>query len=544
MEVFFVYLYRKFSGMKYSLVIFFVFCTTCFFAQAPAIEWNNTYGGSQYDNGTCVIHDTINDRFTIFGYTHSNNGNVSGNHSSFSDYWIFNSNYTGGFGNQKCIGGSNYDDGKHILQLKDGNYLLTGAGGSSNGHQSANYGSYDYWLVKTDPLFNIIWEKNLGGSSFDVAYQSVETYDGGIVVVGTTYSNSHDVTANNGFSDYWIAKVNANGVLQWQKNYGGSDEETAHSIVELKDKKLAVAGFSKSLDGNITNPKGNQDFWVLLLDSAGNMIWQKSLGGTSTDIANSIIQTYDGNLLVFGETSSASGSGDVTFNHGGSDFWLVKLNLSGNIIWQKTYGGNLLEIAGNVIEDVDSGFVMVGRTQSDDNGDVGSNMGMYDMWIVKTDSLGNLLWQHTLGGTNNDGGLWVSKTSDLGYIVSGFSESNYGYVNGGNKGMADVWVVKLEGKEKLEDPEPGSTQDLLPKQGVLIYPNPAAGLLHVSLPLSTNGSRIMYQVFDVHGRMLMSEMITESFFQISTERLAHGMYFLHIYQAGIEPSKYKFIVVE
>src|SRR3989344_8106735 len=113
---------------KYTfLLYYFVFTQSIFlFSQAPAVEWNFIYGGSNFDNGTCVLENKLNDRLVVFGLTHSNNGEVSGNHSGFSDYWIFNLSYTGSFDSQKCIGGTNYDDGKHILKTSDGGYLLTG----------------------------------------------------------------------------------------------------------------------------------------------------------------------------------------------------------------------------------------------------------------------------------------------------------------------------------------------------------------------------------------------------------------------------------
>lgn len=507
------------------LTLGLVLFTSKLFSQAPAVEWNYIFGGSNFDNGTCVLQNKLNDRLVVFGLSHSNNGEVSGNHSSFSDYWIFNLTYTGSFDTQKCIGGSNYDDGKHILQTSDGGYLLTGAAGSSNGHATSNYGSYDFWLVKTDANFNILWQKNYGGSSFDVAYQAAETNDGGFVVVGTTYSSNNDVTNNKGFSDFWIIKVDASGVLQWQKNYGGTDEEEAYSVTILNDNRIVVAGFTKSLDGDVTNPKGNQDAWVLLLTSTGNLVWQKTLGGTSTDIATSVIQTFDNNILVLCETGSATG--DVSYNHGGSDFWLVKLDVQGNIIWEKTYGGNQMEKPGNVIECSDSGLVMVGRTNSDNNGDVGANSGLYDTWIVKTDTAGVIVWQHTLGGTLNDNGLWVYETSDFGYIIAGNSESSDGVVNGTNKGLADVWVIKLKGKIPLE---PGMIIEKNNQIVFTVFPNPSAHSITISSSLY--GKDVQLKVNDASGREVISKNFESPVLELNTENFKHGIYHVSVINKG------------
>jgi hypothetical protein len=525
----------KRTGITFLLVFILTVYQNIVFSQAPAVEWNFIYGGSNFDNGTCVLQNKQNDKLVVFGLSHSNNGEVSGNHSGFSDYWIFNLTYTGSFDAQKCIGGSNYDDGKHILKTSDGGYLLTGSAGSSNGHATSNYGSYDFWLVKTDVNFNILWQKNLGGSNFDVAYQTAESpIDGGFVIVGTTYSSNNDVTNNKGFSDFWIAKVNSNGVLQWQKNYGGTDEETAHSVAVLKDNRIAVAGFTKSLDGDVTNPKGNQDAWVLVLDANGNLIWQKSVGGTSTDIATSIIQTFDDNLLVLCETGSVTG--DVSNNHGGSDFWLVKLNLSGNIIWSKTYGGNQMEIPGNVIEASDSSLVMVGRTNSNSNGDVGSNYGLYDTWIVKTDTAGVIGWQHTLGGTLNDAGLWVYETSDFGFIIAGNSESSDGIVNGTNKGLADAWVIKLQGKIPLE---PGVINENSRKQDILIFPSPASESISVSS--SVYGKNVQLSITDFLGREVILSNLENPTKKIDIEKLVNGIYFITVLYNNTTLKSEKFV---
>jgi hypothetical protein len=200
-----------------------------------------------------------------------------------------------------------------------------------------------------------------------------------------------------------------------------------------------VAGYTNSNDGDVTGNHGSNDFWVVKLNSTGVLQWQKTLGGSGSDKATSVQQTADGGYIVAGYTNSTNG--DVTGNHGSNDFWVVKLNSTGLLQWQKTYGGNSSDVAYSIQQTTDFGYIVAGCTNSN-NGDVTGYHGTMDYWVTKLDSAGILQWQKTLGGYDYEAANSIQQTADGGYIVAGWTYSTNGDVTGYH-GNVDFWVVKL-----------------------------------------------------------------------------------------------------
>ncbi len=185
--------------------------------------------------------------------------------------------------------------------------------------------------------------------------------------------------------DFWVVKLNEMGIIQWTKSYGGSSEDIAYSIRETKEGGFIVIGDSESNDGNVTGNHGSSDYWVVKLSEGGAIEWQKSLGTNSLDRPNEVYPTDDGGYVVFGEVSA--NNGDVTGHHGGYDYWVVKLSASGDIQWQKSLGGSGEDFGQSIYPTSDGGYVLAGGTQSN-NGDVLDNDGGQDIWLVKLDSIG------------------------------------------------------------------------------------------------------------------------------------------------------------
>ncbi|WP_051884447.1 T9SS type A sorting domain-containing protein [Chryseobacterium luteum] len=221
--------------------------------------------------------------------------------------------------------------------------------------------------------------------------------------------------------------------IQWQKTLGGADSESAESILQTSDGGFITVGN--------TNPYNSSNILAIKLDSSGNTQWQKSLGGSNDDTVNSVLQFSDGYII---SGNSNSNNGDVTGNHGGLDYWIIKLDLSGNIQWQKTLGGTSHEIIFSINKTSDNGYIISGASSSY-NGDVTENYGDYDIWIVKLNSSGNIQWQKTLGGINDDFPQQIKQTSNGEYIVVGSSYSNVG-----NHGDSDIWVVKLNSTGNIQ----------------------------------------------------------------------------------------------
>jgi hypothetical protein len=195
-------------------------------------------------------------------------------------------------------------------------------------------------LYAQDP--NILWQRTIGGSEDDTPFSLIQTNDGGTLIGGYSDSDiSGDKTENSrGGKDYWIVKLDGSGNIQWQKTYGGNNDDTIWTVIETSDGGFMAGGFSDSdMSGDKTeNSQGNLDFWVLKLDSAGNIQWQNTIGGNGIDRLRSIIETDD-EYFILGGSSSSDISGDRTYPLiGSTDTWLVWLNSSGSIIYQKSFG--------------------------------------------------------------------------------------------------------------------------------------------------------------------------------------------------------------
>jgi hypothetical protein len=347
---------------------------------------------------------------------------------------------------QKCLGGGYDDEALSIQQTNDSGFIVAGYTMSNNGNVSGNHGNFDYWVVKLNYLGNIQWQKCLGGTGDDYATSIQQTNDNGFIVAGYTESNNGDVSGNHGGYDCWVVKLDSYGDTLWTKCLGGTEWDYATSIQQTNDSGFIVAGYTKSNDGDVSGNHGDYDYWVVKLGSLGDIQWQKCLGGTNTDFAYSIQQTSDEGFIVAGETYS--NNGDVSVNHGYTDFWVVKLNSLGTIQWQKCLGGSNIDGASSIQQTSDEGFIVAGTTHSND-GDVSGNHGGYDYWIVKLDSYGYIQWQKCLGGTNPDLAYSIQQTSDEGFIVAGYTQS-YDCNVFGNHGYYDYWVVKLDSSGDIQ----------------------------------------------------------------------------------------------
>jgi len=285
------------------------------------------------------------------------------------------------------------------------------------------------------------WQKTYGSSSNELGFSIAKTQDGGYVLAGSTVgSNNGDVvTLNHGLSDAWIVRINGNGNIVWQKTFGGSSTDYAYSISATTDNGFVFCGATSSNDGDIEGSHGGTDAWVVKLSSEGNIEWQKVLGSAGEERAMSIIQTTTGDYMIAASTSGTGG--DVSSNHGSSDAWIIKLNSNGNTTWSKTFGGTLGDDASYIGTTTD-GFMIGGATNSSD-GDLAGypNRGGSDAWLLKISANGDVLWQKTYGGSGNEGGGSV-KPVDGGYVFSTSTTSNNGNVSG-NHGGRDTWVVRI-----------------------------------------------------------------------------------------------------
>jgi len=481
---------------------------------APSIAWQNALGGSANESGY-DIQQTADGGYIMVGQTFSNDGDVSGNHGSY-DVWAVKLDDMGNLTWQKALGGANIDVANAVQQTSDGGYIMVGLTFSNDGDVSGNHGQSDVWVVKLDDLGNLSWQKTLGGSGDDHGWDIQQTSDGGYIAVGTTMSNNGDVSGNHGGFDVWVVKLDMMGNFAWQKAFGGISTEFGQAIGQSIDGGYILVGLTYSNDGDVSGNHGSSDVWIIKLDETGNLIWQKTLGGSGEDSGNAILQTSDGGYTVTGYTES--NDGDVSGNHGGFDAWVVKLDIMGNFAWQKAFGGSGMDKAVDIEQTSDGGYIMTGFTESND-GDISGNYGSADMWVLKVDVIGNLLWQKTLGGANIDIAYAVQQTSDEGFILAGSSDSNNGHVFG-NHGLQDTWVVKLGlGTVGLDDGFANS---------FTIAPNPTHGSIRVT---SASPMRTAITLNDALGREVLRETMVGKTATLDLSGYPRGLYLLTLLSA-------------
>ena len=306
----------------------------------------------------------------------------------------------------------------------------------------------------------------LGGSKNESAQAVVNTTDGGYAILGHAQSMDGDVlNKSNESYDYWLLKFDATNQLQWQKTYGGSDDDRGVDLIQTSDNGYAVIGKSKSNDLEVSENAGFDDFWVSKLDSSGTIIWEYSFGFAGSDTPYSIIQTNDDGYLLSGvlDVSASNGQGDrnsILSRHAGGDYWVIKLNASGVKQWSNYYGGSFTDTAYDAIQTEDDGYIIIGSSDSDDV-DITNNLGSYDFWILKISATGTLVWEKSFGGSEIDEAHAISQASDGNYLIVGDTRSNDLEISQ-NNGAADLWIVKItpEGTLLWEKTLGGSSFDV------------------------------------------------------------------------------------
>jgi Secretion system C-terminal sorting domain/Domain of unknown function (DUF5122) beta-propeller len=305
---------------------------------------------------------------------------------------------------QIAIGGTGNEYAYSIKRTTDGGYAAAG------GTTSFGAGSGDFYIVKIDGSGNLQWTRTIGGAAYEGALFIVQTTDGGYAVAGYTQS------FGAGNSDFYIVKLDAGGNFQWNRTIGGANEDVALAIVQTTDGGYAAAGYTYSFGA------GDRDFYIVKLDASGNLQWNRTVGGTNYDYGETIIQTTDSGCAVAGFTYS--------FGAGSGDFYIVKLDASGNLQWNRNIGGTDADYCLSVIQTTDGGYAMAGQVNS-------FGAGSNDFYIVKLDAGGMLQWTRAVGGAYLDYGESVMQTTDGGYAVGGLTYS-FG------AGDQDLYLVKLD----------------------------------------------------------------------------------------------------
>ncbi|QNJ97149.1 T9SS type A sorting domain-containing protein [Constantimarinum furrinae] len=497
-------------------------------AQDPAIQWQNTIGGSDGDFMQSM-EPTSDGGYVISGFSFSNtSGDKTENSNGGIDMWIVKVDSDGQIEWQNTIGGSGDDYASVVQQTLDGGYIvLAGSDSNISGDKTENSrGGLDFWILKLNSSGSIVWQKTYGGDQPDFDTFGQQTSDGGYIVGGYSDSGiSGDKTVpSNGQRDYWIMKLDALGNIVWQKGIGGSLVDRVEATFQTTDGGYMIGGYSNSpVSGDKTEPSlGSSDYWVVKLDANGNMQWQNTIGGNDLDLLRDMIQTADGGYLI-GGYSKSNISGDKTENSQGDfDYWMVKLDSNGTISWQNTIGGSGIDYPRDIKQLANGHYVVAGWSNSNVSGDKAeASNGGYDYWLIKLNASGTLISQNSIGGTGDESGPYIQPLANGDFVMGCSSDSNISGDKGdNNEGMDDYWIFKVS-------PTILEVKDVSVLVGISAFPNPTSEM--ITLKLDKNYPEILVQVANILGETISSEKIINSDTTEITIDGSSGIYLVSVF---------------
>jgi len=339
------------------------------FNRDKSIEWTKNYGGSRDDRGQSVV-EVSGIGYALLGYSMSNDGDVS-NNEGFHDNWVILIDSKGNIVWEKSYGFSGHDHAYNIINTKDGNLFFNGfldvtasrgLGSTEKVVKSVKHGVGEFWCHKIDLEGNILWRKYFGGSNNDRSYDSIETADGDFIIVGSSESDDIDISSPKGSYDIWVIKLSSNGDFLWERSYGGSKFETANSIIQSSDNKIHILGSTLSNDKNISFQMGSSDFWLLTLDSDGNLLSEQTFGGSNFDMGKKIHRDNRDNLWLTGYSRSLDF--DLSTNKGKNDVVLIQLSKKRILKEILTIGGEGEDIANSLIHFNENEIIVAGYSDS------------------------------------------------------------------------------------------------------------------------------------------------------------------------------------
>lgn len=405
-------------------------------SQSPILSVLNSklYGGKDEDDFSGELITPDGGRF-LWGATNSSaNGDVMEMNNGAHDYWITKLNSTGAVEWSRSLGGSDEDFPSGAIITSDGHYMVCGVTYSNDRDVTGNAGESDAWVIKLNSSGDEIWRKTYGGAGYDAAHALVATADGGAIIGG--YDGSNAALRRE---DLWMFRIKSDGVIAWDKKYGGSKGDWAGIIKRLSENRILVTGYTESNNGDVSGYRGENDIWWLELDENGNILSNKVIGGSGRDYLSSVSITAGGNYLLTGSTDSKDG--DLIARFQKLDAWVMMMKPSGEPLWTKTFGGSGDDGASGAISIAQGDIIVVGATESAD-GDIGLNKGATDGFILKLNKSADILWKKIFGGENNDSIFSILQTSDGQFEVVGSTGSSDGDF-AGNPRSNEGWILKF-----------------------------------------------------------------------------------------------------
>jgi hypothetical protein len=492
------------------LGIVIVLWATSLFAMNANEIWSRTYGTTGNEYGVSVQH-TSDGGYIVVGITAPL---VAGN----KDVYIVKTDATGDTLWVRQYGGVSIDEGSAVDQTSDGGYIIAGWSFAPSVVEA------DARLIKIDASGDSVWTGEYGGAGADYALAVRQTTDGGYIFAGATSSSGA------GGKDVYLVKTDVNGEVVWTRTYGGEDDDGSSSVEQTFDGGYIIGGYTSSFGS------GMSDAYLIKTDANGDTAWTRTFGGTDFDVASSVHQTSDSGYVIAGYTDS--------FGSGMSDAYLIKTDGRGRPGWSRAFGGTGNDLANSVQQTSDGGYIVAGSTFS-------FGAGHEDVYLMKTDTGGDIVWTETYGGTDWDEGNSVQETAAGRFIVAGATRSL-------GAGAYDMYLIKVkEHKWKVKDKKFGGAPLPGPHDGESVValndeastrpvlyrssPNPFSDgtLFRFDLPRQ---AEVSLSIHDVQGRLvreLVSEVRPAGSHAVSWDgrdfsgaEVPAGIYFVHLESGG------------
>jgi len=499
---------------------------------AQDILWEKSYGGKHAD----YLFDAVatpDYGFILAGNSLSRKtGNKTEAPQGDLDYWVWKMDEHGELDWQKGFGGTGADLLQAVRLTNDAGFLLAGTSDSGAGAQKKNpcRGKEDFWIIKLDARGNEQWQRTIGGAGQEQLSAAVPTSDGGFLLAGSSSSAKSPETkgardpfgkwdGGYGNLDLWIVKLDSEGNIQWQRTIGGKYADQARSAIQTSDGGFLVGAYSNSPESGNKTEKcyGIGDYFAVKLSPDGSTEWQKAYGGEGDDQLQAVLQASDGNYVLAGSSNSGTGGNKSASARNGTDFWILKVDPRGEILWQETHDFGKTDLLTSLVENEDRTLLLGGYAQSEALGTKKKDReGINDYIALKADAQGKEIWSRTAGSSGEDILRKAVETRDGGYLLAGTSKGAASRDRNTGKGGSDFWVVKLLDRDKKKEK----------KKYIEAMPNPTSQFTNVIVGYDFLGGT--GYVYDLAGRQLQVFAVTGRTVPVDLGAYPEGIYVIQI----------------
>ncbi|CCG52182.1 Protein of unknown function precursor [Flavobacterium indicum GPTSA100-9 = DSM 17447] len=499
--------------IPFKLFVATMFCWTI--SNAQEILWEKSYGGKHAEYLFDVLA-TPDYGFVLAGSSISGKtGNKEDANKGDLDYWLWKMDEKGDLEWQKSFGGNGVDMLYSVKITKDVGYILAGISNSSKSldKKDDSKGGDDIWIVKLNAKGNELWQKTIGGKGQEKVSVIRVLSDGSYIIGGSSSSYKTRVATNGqinpynksedtrGNLDYWIIKMKDDGSIVWQKTLGGKFVDELKDLVVLPNGNILAGGYSNSpISGDKTEENfGLGDFWLVELNTQGDLVWQQTLGAEAEDNLLAIEPTSDGGFIIGGNSNSSTSLVKTKGSRNGSDFWIIKFDKDKNIQWQETYDYGTYDVLTSIVENTDGTYLLGGYAQTEQKGNMNSKIakndkeGISDYLALKINAKGEEIWTKSIGSKGEEVMKKLLETRDGGYVLAGTSKGTSSRDKQSNIGGSDFWVVKLKDKDK----------PLKEKLPIEAFPNPVITFTNVIVGYEYDYGTAT--VYDINGRQLQQQ---------------------------------------